>query len=241
MGSIVLTIMPITMRRAAERGHADHGWLDTWHTFSFSDYYDPRFMGFRALRVINEDFVAPGRGFPTHAHRDMEIITYVLEGALQHKDSLGTGSTIRPGEVQRMSAGTGVRHSEANPSADEPVHLLQIWIEPAKEGIEPGYEQKVFADADKRGRLRLVASPDGREGSMTIHQDARVYVTVLAPGEKVVHQLATGRHAWVQVARGALTLDGRRLAHGDGAGVSGEPSLTLVGDTEAEALLFDLL
>jgi redox-sensitive bicupin YhaK (pirin superfamily) len=240
MGSVVLTIMSISMRRAAERGHADHGWLDTWHTFSFSDYYDPRFMGFRALRVINEDFVAPGHGFPTHAHRDMEIITYVLQGALQHKDSLGTGSIIRPGEVQRMSAGTGVRHSEANPSADEPVHLLQIWIEPAREGIEPGYEQKAFADADKRGRLRLVASPDGRESSVTIHQDARVYATVLAPGEKVVHQLATGRHAWVQVARGALTLDGRRLAHGDGAAVSGEPSLTLVGDTEAEVLLFDL-
>jgi len=240
MGSIVLTTMSIALRRATERGHADHGWLDTWHTFSFSDYYDPRFMGFRALRVINEDFVAPGRGFPTHAHRDMEIITYVLEGALEHRDSLGTGSVIRPGEVQRMSAGTGVRHSEANPSADEPVHLLQIWIEPAKGGIEPGYEQKAFADADKRGRLRLVASPDGIEGSVTIHQDARVYATMLGPGQQIVHSLAPGRHAWVHAARGSLTLNGQRLTAGDGAAASKEPLLTLIGEQDAEALLFDL-
>jgi quercetin 2,3-dioxygenase len=232
--------MAIMLRPAKERGHADHGWLDTWHTFSFSDYYDPRFMGFRSLRVINEDFVAPGRGFPTHGHRDMEIITYVLQGALQHRDSLGTGSIIRPGEVQRMSAGTGVRHSETNPSTTDPVHLLQIWIEPARAGIEPGYEQKAFGDEDKRGRLRLVASPDGAEGSVTIHQDARVYATLLDATQRVVHRLAPGRHAWVHVARGALTLDGERLAAGDGAAISAETSLTLVGEQNAEALLFDL-
>jgi len=230
----------IAIRPAKERGHADHGWLDTWHTFSFADYHDRRFMGFRSLRVINEDFVAPGRGFPTHGHRDMEIITYVLEGALEHRDSLGTGSVIRPGEVQRMSAGTGVRHSEANPSASEPLHLLQIWIEPSTSGIPPGYEQKTFADADKRGRLRLVASPDGAEGSVTIHQDARVYATVVDSGQQVVHRLAPGRHAWLHVARGALTLNGRRLAQGDGAAISDEASLVVVGETGAEALLFDL-
>jgi quercetin 2,3-dioxygenase len=237
---MVLTIMGIAVRRANDRGHADHGWLDTWHTFSFSDYHDPRFMGFRALRVINEDVVAAGRGFPTHAHRDMEIITYVLRGALQHRDSLGTGSVIRPGDVQRMSAGTGVRHSEANPSAEEPVHLLQIWIEPATPGIAPGYEQKAFTDEDKRGRLRLVASRDGAEGSVTIHQDARVYATLLAPGQAVVHPLAPGRHAWVHVARGTLTLNGQHLGPGDGAAVSRETALTLVGDKDAEALVFDL-
>jgi hypothetical protein len=232
--------MAINIRPAKERGHADHGWLDTWHTFSFSDYYDPRFMGFRGLRVINEDVVAPGRGFPTHGHRDMEIITYVLHGALEHRDSLGTGSIIRPGDVQRMSAGTGVRHSEANPSRTESVHLLQIWIEPASAGIEPSYEQKVFADDDKRDRLRLVASPDGADGSVTIHQDARVYATLLGPGRQVVYRLAPGRHAWVHVARGSLTLNGERLSAGDGAAISAEPTATLVGEQDAEALLFDL-
>jgi hypothetical protein len=232
--------MAIDIRPARQRGHADHGWLDTWHTFSFADYHDPRFMGFRTLRVINEDVVAPGRGFPTHGHRDMEIITYVLQGALQHRDSLGTGSIIRPGEVQRMSAGTGVRHSEANASPSEPVHLLQIWIEPARPGIEPGYEQRAFADEDKQGRLRLVASPDGAEGSVTIHQDARVYATRLGPGQRVVHPLATGRHAWLQVARGSLALNGARLAAGDGAAVSAEAVVTLVGEQDAEALLFEL-
>jgi redox-sensitive bicupin YhaK (pirin superfamily) len=232
--------MGIEIRPAKERGHADHGWLDTWHTFSFSDYYDPRFMGFRALRVINEDVVAPGRGFPPHGHRDMEIITYVLQGALQHRDSLGTGSIIRPGEVQRMSAGTGVRHREANASSTEPVHLLQIWIEPAKAGIAPGYEQKAFAAEDKRGRLRLVAAPDGAEGSVTIHQDARVYATLLGPGQQVEHRLAPHRHAWVHVARGALTLNGERLAAGDGAAISAESTVRLVGEPDAEALLFDL-
>jgi redox-sensitive bicupin YhaK (pirin superfamily) len=232
--------MPIVRRQAADRGHADHGWLDTRHTFSFGSYYDPRFVGFRVLRVINEDRVAPGQGFPTHAHRDMEIISYVLEGGLEHRDSLGTGSVIRPGDVQRMSAGTGVRHSEFNASASEPVHFLQIWIEPATVGIAPGYEQKAFSDEDKRGRLRLVASPDGAEGSVTIHQDARVYATRLAPGVELVHPLAPGRHAWVQVARGALSLGGQRLREGDGAAVSEESTLMLVGAKDAEALVFDL-
>ena len=230
----------IDVRRAKERGHANHGWLDTWHTFSFSGYYDERFMGFRTLRVINEDRVTPGAGFPTHGHRDMEIVTYVLDGAIAHKDSLGTGSVIRPGDVQRMSAGTGVRHSEFNASRAEPVHFLQIWIEPAKTGIAPGYEQKAFSEADKRGRLRLVASPDGAEGSLTIHQDARVYATVLAPGEAVTHRLAPRRHAWVQVTRGALTVGGEPLALGDGAAISAEADVLIVGETDAEALLFDL-
>ena len=232
--------MAIVMRQAADRGHADHGWLDTRHTFSFASYYDPRFVGFRALRVINEDRVAPGQGFPTHAHRDMEIISYVLEGGLEHRDSLGTGSVIRPGDVQRMSAGTGVRHSEFNASPSEPVHFLQIWIEPATSGIAPGYEQKAFSDEDTRGRLRLVASPDGADGSVTIHQDARAYATRLAPGVEVVHRLAPGRHAWVQVARGALSLGGQRLGQGDGAAVSDESTLKLVGNKDAEALVFDL-
>jgi redox-sensitive bicupin YhaK (pirin superfamily) len=197
-------------------------------------------MGFRALRVINEDFVAPGRGFPTHGHRDMEIITYVLEGALEHRDSLGNGSVIRPGEVQRMSAGTGVRHSEANPSTADRLHLLQIWIEPSRAGLAPGYEQKTFGDADKRGRLRLVASADGAEGSVTIQQDARVYATVLGPGESVTHALAPGRHAWLHVARGSLALNGHALSHGDGAAITSQPTHTLTATSPAEALLFDL-
>jgi quercetin 2,3-dioxygenase len=230
----------IDVRHAKERGHANHGWLDTWHTFSFGGYYDTGFMGFRVLRVINEDTVAPGQGFPLHGHRDMEIISYVLEGGLAHKDSLGTGSVIRPGDVQRMSAGTGVRHSEFNASPSAPVHFLQIWIEPARAGIAPGYEQKAFAEADKRGRLRLVASPDGAEDSLTIHQDARLYATVLAPGQAVAHPLARGRHAWVQVTRGTLTVGGEPLAQGDGAAISDETTVSLVGETDAEALLFDL-
>jgi quercetin 2,3-dioxygenase len=230
----------IDVRHAKERGHANHGWLDTWHTFSFSSYYDPRFMGFRGLRVINEDTVAPGQGFPPHGHRDMEIISYVLQGGLAHKDSLGTGSVIRPGDVQRMSAGTGVRHSEFNASDTDPVHFLQIWIEPARAGIAPGYEQKAFAEADKRGQLRLVASPDGADGSLTIHQDARLYATILAPGVTVTHPLARGRHAWVQVTHGTLTVNGEPLAQGDGAAISAEASLSLTGETDAEALLFDL-
>ena len=230
----------IDVRHAKERGHAKDAWLDTWHTFSFGGYYDEGSMGFRVLRVINEDTVAPGQGFPLHGHRDMEIISYVLEGALAHKDSLGTGSVIRPGDVQRMSAGTGVRHSEFNASPTAPVHFLQIWIEPARTGIAPGYEQKVFAEADKRGRLRLVASPDGAEDSLTIHQDARLYATVLAPGQAVAHPLARGRHAWVQVTRGTLTVGGEPLAQGDGAAISDEATVSLVGETDAEALLFDL-
>ena len=232
--------MAILVRSAAERGHANHGWLDTWHTFSFADYHDPRFMGFRVLRVINEDTVAPGRGFPTHGHRDMEIISYVLEGGLEHRDSLGTGSVIRPGDVQRMSAGTGVRHSEFNASPTEPVHFLQIWIEPARAGIAPGYEQKAFADSDKQGRLRLVASPDGADGSVRIHQDARVFATRLGPGETIEHKLAPDRHAWVQAVRGTLEVAGHPLTHGDGAAVSGESAVTLTGTRDAEALLFDL-
>jgi len=230
----------IAIRPARERGHFDHGWLDTFHTFSFSEYRDEKFMGWGPLRVINEDRVQPGRGFPTHGHRDMEIITYVLAGALEHRDSLGTGSVIRPGDVQRMSAGTGVRHSEYNPSPTEPLHLLQIWIEPRAHGISPGYEQKTFTEADRRGRLCLVASPDGTNGSVTIQQDARVFVTALGPGTDVKHALGPGRRAWVQVVRGALTLNGSALVAGDGAAVSDEASLAIGGREDAEALVFDL-
>jgi len=230
----------ITIRRAEERGHFNHGWLDTYHTFSFDQYYDPRFMGFRSLRVINEDRVDPGRGFPTHGHRDMEIITYVLEGGLAHKDSMGNGSVIRPGDVQKMSAGTGVRHSEANPSADDSVHLLQIWIVPDETGIEPAYEQKNFDDEEKRGRLRLVGSPNGDDGSVTIRQDARLYATMLGNGEQVTHELDPNRHAWVQVARGRIELNGQTLKQGDGASASNESKLTLIGTEPSEALLFDL-
>jgi redox-sensitive bicupin YhaK (pirin superfamily) len=236
--------MTIQLRRATERGHADHGWLDSWHTFSFADYHDPRHMGFRALRVINEDRVAPGGGFPRHGHRDMEIVSYVLDGALEHKDSIGTGSVIRPGDVQRMSAGTGVMHSEYNASTSAPVHFLQIWIVPDRHGHAPGYEQKAFSAEAKRGRLRLVASPDGADGSVTIHQDARLYATLLPPSVVVEHALAAGRHAWVQVARGAIELDGQRLDTGDAAAVSDAAVVTLrgagEGETEAEVLVFDL-
>ncbi len=230
----------ISIRKANERGHFDRGWLDTYHTFSFDQYYDPRFMGFRSLRVINEDVVAPGHGFPTHAHRDMEIVTYVLAGALAHDDSMGNGSAIRPGEVQRMSAGTGVRHSEKNHSPDQPVHLLQIWLLPSEVGIAPGYEQKMFSDEEKRGRLRLVASPGGEDGSVTIHQDARIYAAVLEAGEAITYPLAAGRHAWLQVARGALELNGQLLSQGDGAAISQEEALTIKGHESAEVLLFDL-
>jgi quercetin 2,3-dioxygenase len=230
----------ITIRNAAERGHFDHGWLDTYHTFSFADYYDPRHMGFRTLRVINEDRVQPGRGFPTHAHQDMEIITYILQGALEHKDSMGTGSVIRPGDVQRMSAGTGVTHSEYNASKTEPVHLLQIWILPERRGLPPGYEQQAFPEAERRGTLRLVASRDGRAGSVTIHQDAEVYAGMLGNGHGVQHQLRPGRHAWVQVARGAVTLNGQLLHAGDGAQVGQEERLSFTAGGDAEILLFDL-
>jgi redox-sensitive bicupin YhaK (pirin superfamily) len=230
----------ITLRPADERGHFNHGWLDTFHTFSFADYHDPRHMGFRALRVINEDRVAPGQGFPPHGHRDMEIVTYILEGALEHKDSLGTGSVIRPGDVQRMSAGTGVRHSEFNHSPTEPVHLLQIWIEPAVRGIRPGYEQKTYPVDARRNTLCLVASPDGADDSVTIQQHAQLYASVLDTGRQVVHPLAVRRHAWVQVARGAIELNGLKLGQGDGAAVSNVPTLTIVASMPAELLVFDL-
>jgi redox-sensitive bicupin YhaK (pirin superfamily) len=230
----------ITVRRSQDRGQYDHGWLDTRHTFSFAGYHDPRHMGFRVLRVINEDRVRPGQGFGTHPHRDMEIVSYVLSGALEHRDSMGNGSTIRPGEVQRMSAGTGVLHSEFNPSASEPVHFLQIWILPERPGLAPGYEQKRFPDEEKRGRLRLLASSDGRDGSVTIHQDARILAAALEDGEEVRHALAPGRHAWVQVTRGEVELGGERLAAGDGAALSGEAAATVRGRSTAEVLLFDL-
>ncbi len=230
----------ITVRRSGDRGHFDHGWLDTRHTFSFADYRDPAHMGFRSLRVINEDRVQPGQGFGMHPHRDMEIVSYVVSGALAHEDSMGNGSTIRPGEVQRMSAGKGVVHGEFNHSRTEPVHFLQIWILPASHGLPPGYEQKRFPDEEKRGRLRLVASPDGAGGSVTVHQDARLYAALLAPGEAVTHPLAQGRHAWVQVVRGEVEASRERLAAGDGAAVSGEPALSLRGIAEAEVLVFDL-
>jgi redox-sensitive bicupin YhaK (pirin superfamily) len=230
----------INVRPAKERGHFNFGWLDTNHTFSFGEYYDSRFMGFRSLRVINEDRVLPARGFPTHAHSDMEIISYVLEGGLAHKDSLGTGSVIRPGDVQRMSAGRGVRHSEYNHSESEPVHFLQIWIIPNEQGIEPSYEQKRFADEEKRGRLRLIASTDGRDDSVRLHQDTAVYAALLEPGQQVNYQLGPARHAWVQVARGAVTINDQPLDQSDGAAISNEQSLKIVGREAAEILLFDL-
>jgi redox-sensitive bicupin YhaK (pirin superfamily) len=230
----------IYIRKSAERGHFNHGWLNTYHTFSFDQYHDPRFMGFRSLRVINEDFVAAGRGFPTHAHRDMEIITYILEGALEHRDSMGNGSVIRPGDVQRMSAGTGVRHGEANPSATESVHLLQIWIIPAEQGIAPGYEQTSFTEEERRGRLKLVGSSDGREGSVTIHQDASLYASLLEESQTVEHELDAGRSAWLQVARGSVEINGQRLEQGDGAAASEEGKLKIVAREVAEVLLFDL-
>jgi len=228
----------ITIRRAKDRGHANHGWLDTNHTFSFADYYDPNFMGFRALRVINEDRVQPGVGFGKHAHRDMEIISYVLEGTLAHSDSMGTGSEIKPGDVQRMSAGSGVTHSEMNPSGDESVHFLQIWILPAERGITPSYEQKTFADAERRNTLRLVASPDGSDGSVTIHQDVRLYATLL-DGTSATHAFQPNRYGWIQVTRGEVDVNGQTLRAGDGAAISDEPSITLTG-RGGEALLFDL-
>ena len=230
----------ITLRRAEERGHANHGWLDSYHTFSFANYYDPRHMGFRTLRVINEDRVEPGRGFGTHPHRDMEILSYVIEGALEHKDSMGNGSMIRPGDVQRMSAGTGVTHSEFNGSRSERVHFLQIWIIPEKQGITPGYEQKHFAPADKQGKLRLVASRDGREGSVTIHQDTNVFGTVLDAGQTISFSLAANRHAWIHVVKGEVKVGGHDLRAGDAVAVSGESEITLEGLKSADVLLFDL-
>lgn len=230
----------IQVRKSNARGHANHGWLDTFHTFSFADYHDAAHMGFRSLRVINEDRVAPGMGFGTHGHKDMEIISYVLEGALEHKDSMGNGAVLRPGEFQRISAGSGIRHSEFNPSAREPVHFYQIWLLPLTNGIKPGYEQKNFAEDEKQGRLRLVASPDGASGSLTIHQDARVYLTTLNDGARVSLDLATGRHAWLQVLRGQVNVNGTQLETSDGLSASGERRLTMIGNQPAEIMLFDL-
>src|SRR5262245_41249334 len=234
----------ITLRHAHERGHAQHGWLESYHTFSFADYYDPRHMGLRALRVINENSVQPGQGFGAHPHRDIETIAYGLEGSLEHKNSLGngpgTGSVITPGEVQRMSAGTGVTHSEFNPSRGELVHFLQIWILPERTGLPPSYEQRAFPAEEKQGKLRLVASRDGREGSVTIHQAVDLYTSVLAPGEAIIHRLTSGRSAWVQVARGTITLNDTALSAGDGAVVSEETRLTVTARDQAEVLLFDL-
>lgn len=230
----------IKVRPSRERGHANHGWLDTHYTFSFSNYYDPRHMGFRDLRVINEDRIAPGQGFGTHGHRDMEILTYVVSGGLEHRDSMGNGEVIRPNEWQRMSAGTGVMHSEFNASKEEPVHLLQIWLLPEAEGIRPGYEQKVFAPEEKTGKLKLVASREGREESLKIHQNVALYNAVLRGGEAVEHRFAPGRHAWVQVIQGAVTLNGTPLSAGDGAAVSDETALDIRAVEDAEILLFDL-
>lgn len=231
----------ITIRRGEERGAADFGWLDSKHSFSFGNYHDPAHMGFGALRVINEDRVAPGGGFPTHGHADMEIISYVLDGGLEHRDTLGTNSVIRPGEVQRMSAGTGIRHSEYNASDADPVHFLQIWILPERRGISPGYEQKSFPAEEKKGRLRLVASRDGREGSVTVHQDVNLYATLLDEGDAVGLDLGPGRRAWIQVTRGRATLNGQALAAGDGAAVTGETALALAAAAPGtEALVFDL-
>ncbi|MDO9372621.1 MAG: pirin family protein [Gammaproteobacteria bacterium] len=230
----------IVLRPSAERGHAQHGWLDSYHSFSFADYHDPAHMGFRALRVINEDRVQPGQGFAPHSHRDMEIITYVLAGALEHKDSLGNGSVMRYGDVQRMSAGTGITHSEYNHSKSEPVHLLQIWILPDKDGIAPGYEQRSFSVEDKRGRLCLIAAGGGRGNGVALQQDADVYAGILAAHERVLHALAR-RHAWLQVARGVVDLRGMRMVAGDGAAVSDETALEISGvAAESEFLLFDL-
>ena len=230
----------INVRRANERGHFDHGWLNTYHTFSFDQYYDPRYMGFRSLRVINEDFVAPGRGFPKHGHRDMEIITYILEGALKHEDSMGTGSVIRPGDVQRMSAGTGVKHSEQNASDSNPVHLLQIWILPHTIELEPSYEQKAFSEDERRGQLRLIASENGRDGSVKVHQDVSLFASILDAEQQVERSMDQQRYAWIQVARGAITVNGEKADQGDGVTVAGESSLTIGAQEPAEILLFDL-
>ncbi|ANV85321.1 quercetin 2,3-dioxygenase [Picosynechococcus sp. PCC 7003] len=231
----------IQLRPAAERGRGQLDWLESYFTFSFSQYYDPAHMNFSNLRVINEDYIAPGKGFATHGHRDMEIITYVLEGELEHKDSIGNGSIIRPGDVQRMSAGTGILHSEFNPSSEQPVHLLQIWITPDQLNVEPSYEQTYFAPEEKENQLRIVASPDGRDRSVKIHQNASIYAALLSTGATVTHPLAAGRRAWLQIVKGSLTVNGVRMEAGDGAGISGETQLICVGQAaETEFLLFDL-
>lgn len=230
----------IQIRKAADRGHANHGWLDTWHTFSFSTYRDPRHVHFRALRVINEDIVQPGQGFGMHPHEDMEIVTYVLSGELEHKDSMGHGEVLRAGEFQRMTAGAGILHSEFNPSASQPVHLYQIWIFPERTGLEPGYEQKRFPESECHNRLRLAASRDAAEGSLQIHQDARIFLARLDAGRAVTHVLADGRHAWLQVLRGDVDLNGVPLNVSDGAAVSDERQLTIQAANDAEIMLFDL-
>jgi quercetin 2,3-dioxygenase len=230
----------IQVRKAAERGHFDHGWLDTHHTFSFGDYYDPKHMGFRSLRVINDDRVQPGQGFGMHGHRDMEIVTYVLDGALEHKDSMGNGSVLRAGELQRMTAGTGVRHSEFNPSDTEGVHLYQIWLLPQRKGLEPGYEELAVGEEEKRGRFRLVASPNGADGSLTLHQDARLYLASLLRGEGVAHDIERGRAAWLQVLRGSVNVLGYDLAAGDGVAVTDENAVSVQATVPSEVLLFDL-
>ena len=230
----------ITIRKAEERAHFDFGWLNTYHSFSFGEYYDSKHTRFRTLRVINEDFVQPGHGFPTHGHRDMEIVTYILQGALEHRDSMGTGSVIRRGDAQRMSAGTGVTHSEANPSRDEPVHLLQIWILPREQDLPPEYEEKKFSDDEKRNKLRLIVSPDGSDGSVKIHQDAKIFASLLDERQEVVHSLEDGRSAWLQVAAGSVRLNDVVLKEGDGAAVSEESNLRITAQGPAEVLLFDL-
>jgi quercetin 2,3-dioxygenase len=232
--------MTISIRPADARGHADFGWLQSRHSFSFGQYHDPRHMGFGPLRVINDDRVAPGAGFPMHSHRDMEIITVVLDGALEHQDSLGTGSVIRPGDVQKMSAGTGIRHSEFNPSPSEPVHFLQIWIEPAVKGVAPSHAKAHVPTSERQGRFRLVASPDGSLGSLPLHQDARLFWARLAPGETADHTTTAGRRLWLQVATGRVELQRTTLGAGDGAAIEGETSLAVTGIDDSELLLFDL-
>lgn len=230
----------IKVRRSKERGHANHGWLDTYHSFSFADYHDPRFTGFRDLRVINEDLIEPDQGFPRHGHRDMEIVTYVIDGGLSHKDSMGNGETIRPNEVQRMTAGTGVLHSEYSSPTDK-THMLQIWIQPEKHGLTPSYEQKRFDADDKKGKLRLIASQRGDQGSVTIHQDVKLYASILDGGKQVSHELENGRHAWIQVISGGLDVNGYSLEQGDGAAISEEKVLKIAAaEDRTEFLLFDL-
>ena len=230
----------MTVRRSFERGMANHGWLNSHHTFSFGSYYDPQFMGFGPLRVINEDRVQPGEGFPTHGHSDMEIISYVIDGALEHKDTLGTGSVIRPGDVQRMSAGSGIRHSEYNHSKEDNVHFLQIWIMPEKNGIAPSYEQKAYSDAEKAGKWKLVGSPDGRDGSVTIHQDVKLNATLLPAGETVEYETSADRLIWIQAVKGEFTLGGETLAAGDGAAISKEELISIKAEKDSEILLFDM-
>ncbi|OUC13114.1 MAG: quercetin 2,3-dioxygenase [Alkalinema sp. CACIAM 70d] len=230
----------LTLRRSRDRGHANHGWLDSYHTFSFANYYDPAHLQYRSLRVINEDYIAPGMGFGSHPHRDMEIVTYVLQGALEHKDSLGNGAIIRPGEVQRMTAGTGIVHSEFNPSAEESTHLLQIWILPEQANLQPSYEQTYFSPEERSGKLRLIASRDGREGSVTVHQDMNLYAALLQAGEQIQQPVSADRHFWVQVARGTVQINGEVLEAGDAAAIENVTSLDAIAQADAELLVFDL-